>query len=427
MPATRNPDIPLPALGELERGGPWQAIRWACFLGCSWTWVIGMFLPVMMLRDLGVWGWVIFAVPNVVGAAAMGTVLKSAAVSRFLTDRHATALYAFSAVTVGFQFYVVCWLSPGMWIACLLLPLVGMAIPAVRHRMAPWLPAIGVVAAVLSWAAFTAGNRLDGAWLDVTANTLAERLPARDLWFLAPGFLTGFALCPYLDATFHRARQATTPATGRIAFVLGFGVVFFSMIVFTLMYSGVMRPLIDSNAGGDGVGGIASPWRTVLGLHIGLQVFYTVTVHLRELFQDAQRRPVAAADSPHPLVSHAASPRRHLLALLLILPVAFALLGQPHAVTAAGITAGEWGYRLFILVYGVFFPGYVLLCMLPTLRPRTDAFRLQVFWIAAVLGAPLCVMGLITGPMAWLLGLYAVLGVARLVLDVWPGAVARVD
>ena len=414
MPATRNEHIPLPALGELERGGPWQAIRWACFLGCSWTWVIGMCLPVMLLRDLGVWGWVIFAVPNVVGAAAMGTVLKRAAVSRFLTDRHATALYAFSAVTVGFQFYVVCWLAPGPWIALLLLPLVGMAIPAARRRIAPWLPIIGVAAAVLSWGAFSAANRLDGAWLDVFTDTLPNRLPATDLWFLAPGFLTGFALCPYLDPTFHRARQATTPGTGRIAFVLGFGVVFASMIVFTLMYSGVLRPLIN----GEGTETIAPPWRAILGIHIGLQVFFTVTVHLRELFRDAERRPVAKPDQP--VTSHATSPRRHLLALLLIAPVAFALLGQPHAATASGLSAGEWGYRLFITVYGVFFPGYVLLCMLPTFTPRSDAFRLQVFWIAAVLGAPLCVMGLVTGPMAWLLGLYAVLGVAWAVLNLGP-------
>mgnify|MGYP000453632301 CR=1 FL=1 len=414
MPPTRNHHIPLPGLGELERSGPWQVIRWGAFLGCSWTWVIGMFLPVMLLRDLGVWGWVIFAVPNVVGAAAMGTVLRSAAVSRFLTDRHATALYAFSAVTVGFQFYVVCWLAPGPWVALLLIPLVAMAIPDARRRVGPWLPVVGVAAAVLSWGAFSAAGRLDGAWLDVANNTLPERLPLTDLWFLAPGFLVGFALCPYLDPTFHRARQATAPRTGQLAFVFGFGVVFFSMIVFTLMYAGVLRPLVN----GEGAESIAPPWRAILGIHIGLQVFFTVTVHLRELFRDAERRPVARAGQP--VTTHAAGPRRHVLALLLILPVAFALLGQTDAATAAGLTAGEWGYRLFITVYGVFFPGYVLLCMLPTLRPRTDAFRLQVFWIATVLGAPLCVMGLATGPMAWLLGLYGVLAAARVVLDVGP-------
>ena len=46
-------------------------LLWALFLGVSWTWVIGMFLPVLLVRDYGMLGWIVFAVPNVVGAAAM--------------------------------------------------------------------------------------------------------------------------------------------------------------------------------------------------------------------------------------------------------------------------------------------------------------------------------------------------------------------
>ena len=407
-PVTRNPAVPLPALGEMESSGPWAVIKWACFLGCSWTWVIGMFAPVLMLRDFGFWGWVAFAVPNVIGAAAMGTVLRSAAVSRLLTDRHATALYAFAAVTVAYQFYVVAWLAPGPWLALLLIPLIAFAFPGTRRAIGPWLPAVGIGAAVLSWGAFSAAGRLDGAWLDVATNTLPERLTPVDLMFLAPGFAVGFALCPYLDPTFHRARQATRPATGRLAFLLGFGVVFCSMVVFTLMYAGVLRPLVN----GEGNDTIAPPWRAILAIHIGLQVFYTVTVHFRELWHDTDRRPEGLL-AP-------AGPRRHLLALLLLLPIAWALLADPHAATNAGITAGEVGYRLFLLIYGVFFPAYVLLCMIPTLKPRTDTLKLQVFWIASIIAYPLAVMGLVTGPMIWLLGLYGVLTVARLGLDLWP-------
>ncbi len=408
MTPTRNLHIPLPALGELEQRGAWQVIRWACFLGCSWTWVIGMFLPVMLVRDFGLGGWLAFAIPNVIGAAAMGTVLRSAAVSRMLTDKHATALYGFSAVTVAYQFYVIAWLAPGPWIALLLIPLVGFAFPAVGRVVGPALPAVGVGAAVLSWGAFSTASRLDGAWLDVVSNVLPERLSGLDLALLAPGFAVGFALCPYLDPTFHRARQGTAPRTGRLAFLIGFGVVFCSMIVFTLMYAGVLRPLVN----GQGAERIASPWRAVLGIHIGLQVFYTVTVHLRELFHDTHRRP----DGP----LAPAGPRRHLLALLLILPIAWALLANPHAPSAAGISTGEWGYRIFLLTYGVFFPAYVLLCMIPTLKPRTATFKLQVFWIASVIAFPLAVMGLI-GPMVWLLGLYGSLTIARLWLDFGPG------
>ncbi|MBV8780683.1 MAG: hypothetical protein JO353_04735, partial [Phycisphaerae bacterium] len=50
--------------------GHW--LGWAIFLGVSWTWCIGMYLPVLLVRDYGFWGWVVFAIPNVVGAAAMG-------------------------------------------------------------------------------------------------------------------------------------------------------------------------------------------------------------------------------------------------------------------------------------------------------------------------------------------------------------------
>lgn len=56
----------------------WSVLGWAAYLACSWTWCIGMFLPVLLVRDYGVWGFVVFAVPNVVGAGAMGWVLSAA-------------------------------------------------------------------------------------------------------------------------------------------------------------------------------------------------------------------------------------------------------------------------------------------------------------------------------------------------------------
>jgi hypothetical protein len=49
-----------------------STLGWANYLGMSWTWCIGMFLPVLLVRDYGIGAWWIFAIPNVVGAAAMG-------------------------------------------------------------------------------------------------------------------------------------------------------------------------------------------------------------------------------------------------------------------------------------------------------------------------------------------------------------------
>ena len=63
-----------PEPGEPLTRGPVAALLWGVFLGCSWTWIIGMVFPALLLRDYGLYGWFVFATPNVLGAAAMGLV-----------------------------------------------------------------------------------------------------------------------------------------------------------------------------------------------------------------------------------------------------------------------------------------------------------------------------------------------------------------
>ena len=407
MSWSENKPAPTPQSGL----GP--ALLWACFLGCSWTWVIGMFLPIMLVRDLGVMGWVVFAVPNVVGAAAMGTVLARPEISWSLAQKHPAALRWFAGVTIAYQVYVVCWLFNGLWLALVfVLPWLVMD-RLRREKIGNWLPAISVGVAAVSWGAFTAAGQLDGAWLDVGQDTLPSRLSTFDLWFLAPGLAVGFFLCPYLDPTFHRARYSTGPGTGKVAFALGFGVVFASMIVFTLMYAGLLRPLI----GGDDGFALAPPWKVLLAIHIGLQVAFTLLAHSRERFA------VVEPSDRWPFVW---------FAVLLIAALGWATLSQNTGLeftTANGstLTLGEVGYRGFLLVYGVFFPGYVLICMLPPLHPQkrravSRTARRRVFWIASAAAYPFGVMGLIVGPMVWLLGLYASLGLGRVVLELLPAS-----
>jgi len=67
--------------------------------------------------------------------------------------------------------------------------------------------------------------------------------PPTGALLIAPVCLFGFLLCPYLDLTFHRARQATAPRAGAIAFALGFAGPFLLMIVFTLWYARLLAPL----------------------------------------------------------------------------------------------------------------------------------------------------------------------------------------
>src|SRR4051812_37464475 len=99
-------------------GNPKSAISsplsWAVFLACSWTWCIGMYLPVLLVRDYGIWGWVIFAVPNVVGAAAMGWVMNRVRDPLAFERRHSLAMSVFSIVTVAFHLFFVNWMVARM-------------------------------------------------------------------------------------------------------------------------------------------------------------------------------------------------------------------------------------------------------------------------------------------------------------------------
>src|SRR5580658_7234340 len=88
-----------------------RVLGWAVFLGASWTWCIGMYLPALLVRDFGIWAFVIFAVPNVVGAAAMAWVLPNAEASRELVREHKTACMGFSLATVAFNSFFLGWIT----------------------------------------------------------------------------------------------------------------------------------------------------------------------------------------------------------------------------------------------------------------------------------------------------------------------------
>ena len=110
---------------------------------------------------------------------------------------------------------------------------------------------------------------------------LTARDPLRDLhdlYWLAPVCVFGFALCPYLDRTFHRAYQATGPARGPIAFAIGFGAFFLLMIVFTLTYARELGAAIDDPA--FAMLGVVL-W--ALGFHMTFQSAFTVGMPRRTI------------------------------------------------------------------------------------------------------------------------------------------------
>jgi hypothetical protein len=352
-----------------------RPILWAMFLGISWTWVIGMFLPVLLVRDYGMLGWIVFAIPNVVGAAAMGWVLRDADASRQFIRRHAGACFAFSLVTIAYHVFFAAWLINRIhanwgWVA------LGV------YVIAAVLPGRDVVRFLFAgFALFTSLSM----WFLLYRQESALTLPAMDsvfhaghpwrgLLLLLP-FIIGFGLCPYLDLTFHRARQHTSASGGRFAFGVGFGVVFFAMIVFTLLYARFLRPAVDANPIGQ-VSGL------FVCLHLIGQSAFTVAAHVKEL----PRRTSFVIPSAFQFAAIGAG-------IVLLGAAALGWLATDGSLRFRGRDFGESVYWCFLGFYGIVFPGYLWLQGFGE-REASAARALRMRWLL-----PLLVI--VTLPMYW--------------------------
>lgn len=374
--------------------GPLAALLWACFLGSSWTWVIGMLFPILLVRDYGLWGWVVFAIPNVLGATAMGFVIATPEHSRALVEKHREAALRFSEITIVYHVFVVgAWyqLMFGNWAILATAAVLILVFIAAGQRRA--LLASAVIVTLISLAIFVFWCAQQGVALHLPAQ---PRLAVTDLLLFACASLVGFALCPYLDLTFHRARQHTDAPTGQLAFALGFGVVFLLMIVFSLWYAQTLRVMtINTTALPQGV-------ILALGAHLTIQAGFTIALHLREV---AQRR------------GHAGLHRVFVLAIAAG-ALAWWALSEPFT-TYYDLTIGEVVYRVFLLFYGLAFPAYVFLCMIPTRRPVARNLRLIVFAIALLAAVPMGYAGFVAGHSWWIAGALGALAAGRGVIDLW--------
>lgn len=374
------------------RGNNWIAVGWAFYLACSWTWCIGMFLPVLLLRDYGLWGFVVFAVPNVVGAAAMGWVLVSSGQAERILRKHRFACALFGAVTVAFHLYFLQWMGafiPGLWWLGAIVAAPPAAYIALRLGQAGLRRTAMLVFAISAAALVSVVRDRSGAGGAPPATT-----PSLDLLWVAPVCVFGFALCPYLDPTFLRVRRECDARQSRLAFTLGFGLLFALMILLTVLYAPVFAgapgaPLGAGFAGAATVGLIAA--------HLACQSLLTTSLHWKEGLP---------LNGP----------------LLLVVPLVGLVAGLPafHGWEAAGMPSREIVYRLFLAFYGLVFPAYVWLCMIPTADghaglsgPRGE-WKLRVWCGAVGIAAPFYWMGLIAREELFLMpGLGAVL-LARL-------------
>jgi hypothetical protein len=229
-----------------------------------------MYLPAILLRDYGWSGFLAFAVPNVVGCAAFGFIVKSSARSRRLVAAHERLMKWFSAVTVAFHGFFLAWISPRLFpegisdaaaAAIAAGVFVGAGLCGIRLRWKWWL-ALGALVWAGSLALVVAH---DGPTFEGPPQHLL--FAGGDAAWLVPIMAFGFLLCPLVDLTFHRAMQkAKRPAT----FVV-FAGAFSLMILLTCAYAQ------------DAFAGLAP----FIAAHLLLQAAFTVAVHSKLLVRSS--------------------------------------------------------------------------------------------------------------------------------------------
>jgi hypothetical protein len=339
-----------------------------------------------LIRDYGPWAWLIFAVPNAVGAAAMGWVLRSREQSRQYVVDHASAARLFSFVTIAFQLFFSIWMLPRLAGP---VGFVG-AVILVQSAFTPytkqqWLRISGLAAIGIS--VVVAVLMLEN---DVLMWPLRQPFRAFDAAGLLLVCLAGFLTCPYLDLTFHRARQSTEGTQAKIAFGVGFCVLFASMIVLTFFYAQrTARIDVLGNYSLEGIG------RPLLAIHLFVQMLYTVHVHSAELVRQSTARDDSGV-------------MRSGLALWLAIGLAAGLasvFAAQNQLLYHDRPIGEVAYRLFMSFYGLLFPVYVLLAI------RLRRVSVPAWLLISAVATPFYWLAFIEGRMAW-----AIAGIAVIVL-----------
>jgi len=363
-------------------------ILWGAYLACSWTWCIGMFFPAILLRDFGWTGFLIFAIPNVLGAAAMGWVLTSRQASVSMVERHPQAVWWFSTITLAFHVFWIVWISS----------FIRQSFPLPDNYLIG-VGAVAIAFSVVSGRASRFGRMHVLAMLlivfsigvlivtlvtpDTTEsrdNLLAtEHTATGGLWMI-PVCTLGFLLCPYLDVTFHHARQQLdTKANGRVGFTIGFALMFALMIVLTTQYSGLIIAGLNDRL----YPTIAALWiGSLLLVHIMCQWIFTVRAHLDQM------RTIPGKVPP-----------MSLFFAMLFLAGGLGML-ITRAPDHAGLGAGELVYRTFLSAYGLVLPAYVLYRIV--LGQVTAKAALTIMWIAIVIATPMYWIGFMERQTIWL-------------------------
>jgi hypothetical protein len=351
-----------------------------------------MFLPVMLMRDMGVASFAAFAVPNCIGAMFLAWWMKSKGASHAFVTTHLHAIRAFSLITLTFQWFFVAWIAMRggfslqalALIAVFLVPL--FLLPRSLLADGPRRSfSIGVYAssvALLTW--FVLTHDVIGA---VKTLPPPDRSPDH-IWPLLAVCSLGFLCCPLLDGTFHLTKQRSESASGKAEFAIGFVVLFALLICGTVAYGAWL--LVDSRTNQNPYSAVPANLPLIASIYILLQLGFTIAAHERWL---GMPRPAGGAAGG---VSLAAA-----IAGLLLGTFGPTLIQATNLNTVAlGIYPNEVIYRCFMAFYGLLAPLYVLGCCLhfgPFARsaPGPSVPRLLALVAVAAIATPFYYKGFI--------------------------------
>ncbi|MDZ4831042.1 MAG: hypothetical protein SGJ09_12710 [Phycisphaerae bacterium] len=333
-----------------------------------------MYLPIIMIRHFGWPGFLVFAIPNVAGCAGFGYACPRADSER-LCREHSSAMVAFSAVTIAYQIFFIAWIVnattdattslPRGWMAAGGALAVGVILSIGRGAFWPALGSAAAVASLTLWAILPVGRI---AALPATGDLTSGELGMNALLYTAPIIAFGFLLCPWLDRTFHRARQSTPSVHAFGVFGVAFGCIIVLTAAYTVNGALVLVPAV--------------------AMHLAVQTTFTIATHLREVRLAAW--PSGSRTRPAVIVAPA------------ILGAFAADLPFPFEAT----------YLVFLGFYGLVFPAYVLLFM-RTERPLLRAWPMKrtvliAFAVLVTALAPFAALGFLAEK-TWLLPLPVVM------------------
>jgi hypothetical protein len=332
-----------------------QTIAWGLYLASSWTWCIGMFLPVILIDLFGWPGFIVFAVPNIAGVVMFGYVIRTRQRSEAMVESQGEVMRWFSIITITYHVFFlmilgqvlsVDWETPWLSAAVVAGPFVAAIVLGGLSTFALLpLAALLWVASALTFFETGLGPLAEIAWNGpLSTLQLAPLVPVLGL---------GFLICPVFDLTFHRAIRESPSRHAFAAFAPAFALMLLLTCAIWLWRD--------------------FEWRTWAFGHLLWQSAITMGLHLREL--RLQRK----------------SFMRFELYVIVAAPLLGVLIGQ-WAINGGAV---EVMYVRFLIFYGLIFPAYAIVFMnarSPAVRSRRN---LIWFGLTLVLAAPFYEIGFI--------------------------------